>query len=97
MAKKKYRKTGSGIPCPRCRFISEAREHIAVREKQLNQPFYYKKWYYCYNKACQTTLFMAEEDKVWNHNEKARKMKASKEHQDEIEEQDNFLRLLSKE
>jgi hypothetical protein len=31
----------SGPPCPRCKQATQVREHAAITEKQLRQPFYY--------------------------------------------------------
>ena len=50
------------------------REHIEITDKQLNQPFYYTKWYYCINTKCKTKLIMSSEFKVWNNNQKSREL-----------------------
>ena len=57
----------SGPPCRRCKQATEVREHGAITEKHLAQPFYYARWYRCRNPSCKTTLIMPEEFKVWNY------------------------------
>jgi len=44
----------NGDPCPRCGKPTEIREHREVTEKQLQQPFYYSRWFYCTNRRCRT-------------------------------------------
>jgi len=41
------------------------REHGGLTEKQLKQPFYYSRWFYCTNKACKTTLIMPDRFRVF--------------------------------
>ena len=67
---------GDGIPCPRCGRPTQIREHKAVKPKQLRQPFYYARWFYCLHEDCQTRQIMRDEDMVWNDNEAARWLKA---------------------
>jgi hypothetical protein len=62
---------GWGDPCPRCCQPTEIREHPAITEKHLRQPFYYSRWFYCQNPACKTTTYMADRYKVWNDAERA--------------------------
>jgi hypothetical protein len=57
----------SGPPCRRCKQATEVREHGAITEKHLAQPFYYTRWFRCTNRKCKTTLIMPEEFKVWNY------------------------------
>ena len=58
----------SGPPCRRCKQATEVREHGAITEKHLAQPFYYARWYRCtQSRQCKTTLIMPEEFKVWNY------------------------------
>lgn len=64
-----------GIPCPRCRQRTQIREHVAITEKHLRQPFYFSRWFYCVNKHCKVSLHMAEEFKVWNNNAAADKLR----------------------
>lgn len=91
MKRKKYKVVEEkGIPCPRCKVEMQVREHIAISEKQLNQPFYYSKWFCCVNSDCQTTLFMSDEFKVWNNNSKARRMKEWEEQR----EKENYVLSL---
>jgi hypothetical protein len=45
---------------------TEIREHDGVGEKQLRQPFYYRRWFCCTNKDCKTTMIMPERYKVMN-------------------------------
>ena len=55
---------GDGDPCPRCGVPMEIHEHNSVGDKQLRQPFYYRRWFRCANKSCKTTLVMPERYKV---------------------------------
>jgi hypothetical protein len=57
---------GYGDPCPRCGVPMEIREHNGVGEKQLRQPYYYTRWFYCMNKNCKTKPVMPERYKVTN-------------------------------
>jgi hypothetical protein len=63
---------GDGDSCPRCNQPTEIREHDAIREKHLAQPFYYTRWFCCVNQQCRTTLMMPERFKVWNGHVKAK-------------------------
>jgi hypothetical protein len=67
-----------GPNCPRCGRFTEIREHREIRPKQLKQPFYYARWFYCVNTDCQTTLIMQDQYRVWSktwHKKKAWKKK----------------------
>jgi hypothetical protein len=44
----------------------QVREHDRIRPKQLRQPYYYRRWFYCTHKNCRTTTVMFEEFKVFN-------------------------------
>ena len=55
---------GKGPPCPRCGHSTQIREHGRIGEKELQRPFYYRRWFYCTNKDCKTTTYMREEFKV---------------------------------
>lgn len=92
MAKtKKYRVTGVGIECPKCKRPTEMREHTSITDKHLRQPFYFTKWYYCQNQDCVVTTHMAEEFKVWNKNGAA---KTLQNHYAAYDHQENDLALL---
>ena len=67
---------GDGIPCPRCGRPTQIREHKEVTPKQLRQPFYYARWFYCLHEDCQTRQIMRDEDMVWNDNKAARRLRA---------------------
>jgi hypothetical protein len=56
-----------GPPCPRCNEPTQVRKHAKIGSKQLRQPFYYARWYYCVNRKCRATLIMPPEFKVWNN------------------------------
>jgi hypothetical protein len=58
---------GTGIACPRCNLPTEERVHASITEKMLRQPFYYRRWFYCTNKTCKTTMIMRDEDRVFPH------------------------------
>lgn len=47
-----------GDPCPRCGRPTQIREHIEIRPKQLAQPYYYSRWFYCAHTACETNQIM---------------------------------------
>lgn len=80
MAKiQRYIVIGKGVECPRCGQPMQTREHNGLKDRQLNQPYYYKQWDCCMNRDCKTTLVMDEAFKVWNNNSKARSLKAIEE------------------
>lgn len=54
----------NGDPCLRCSRPTEAREHVAITDRILRQPFYYSRWFYCRNPSCRTTTIMPERFKV---------------------------------
>lgn len=56
---------GDGPPCPRCGLVTEIREHDVITDSLLQKPFYYRRWFYCTNDACETTLVMREAFKVY--------------------------------
>ena len=88
MAKHKdYRISYSNEYCPRCHKAVQVRERIRVGEKQLRAPFYYMKWYRCFNEKCKTTIYMKDEDKVINKNQRAS-------YREEVDRQQSFLRSL---
>jgi hypothetical protein len=57
---------GHGVPCPRCNVPMAIFAHREVNERQKRAPFFYRRWYRCYNASCKTTLVMRDEDRVWN-------------------------------
>lgn len=68
--KKRYLVVGfDGDPCPRCNCATQVREHIAITEKQLSQPWYYSRWFYCLNPNCQTKQIMPDRYCVFRDNE----------------------------
>ena len=58
----------NGIPCPRCGEPTEIREHVAITDKHLRQPYYFSRWFYCRNPKCRVTLHTIEEFKVRRSN-----------------------------
>jgi hypothetical protein len=58
----------NGPCCPRCGCPTEIRTHREVGTKQLRQPYYYSRWFYCTDRDCKTTTYMQEKFKVWNDN-----------------------------
>lgn len=56
---------GDGDPCPRCGKPTQIREHHAVTPKQLEQPYYYSRWFNCTNPECKTTLIMPDQYRVY--------------------------------
>lgn len=73
-----------GEPCPTCNKPSQTREHKEVKMKQLRQPYYFTRWFYCTNKSCKTKMFMLDKYKVWNNNDKSRKMKVAEEDRQQL-------------
>jgi hypothetical protein len=92
MSKKRHYEvmTPDGTVCPRCFQEAETRKHIAITAKQLNQPFYFKRWYSCTNRECKTGIFMLEDWKVENKNAAALEMKAKQEYSAQMD----FLRSI---
>jgi len=63
---KQHRVVGhDGDPCHRCGQPTEVREHIEITAKHRNQPFYYSRWFYCVNDACQTKQIMPDRFRIW--------------------------------
>lgn len=56
---------GEGDMCHRCGQPTQIREHKEITAKQLNQPFYYSRWFNCTNPQCKTTLIMPERYRVF--------------------------------
>jgi hypothetical protein len=55
----------AGDPCPRCGEPTQIREHAAITEKHLRQPFYYSRWFCCINPHCATKEIMPHRFRVW--------------------------------
>ena len=72
--------TPDGTTCPRCGVEAESRKHTQITDKQLTQPFYFKRWYNCINEQCKTGIFMLEDWKVENKNAAAVEMNAKQEY-----------------
>jgi hypothetical protein len=88
---KKYNIVPSdGTVCPRCNEVAETRQHPVITEKQLKQPFYYRRWYNCKNENCKTTTFMLEGWKVKNKNAAALEFDARQEYAAQLD----FLRNI---
>lgn len=60
---------GAGDLCPRCKQATQIRAHREVTAKQLKQPFYYSRWFYCTNKNCLTQMIMPDKFKVMKENQ----------------------------
>jgi hypothetical protein len=58
--------SGAGDRCPRCGVPMQIREHDGVGDKQLRMPFYYRRWFCCMNKSCNTKQVMPPRYKVMN-------------------------------
>lgn len=58
-----------GPPCPRCKRQTDIRQHKAITDKHLSQPFYYTEWYACMNRKCRTSVIMPEDKKVYTTQE----------------------------
>lgn len=82
---KKYRVIGrNGIACPQCGRQMEIREHTYLTEKQLRQPYYFTRWFYCFYQDCPVKAHMQEEYKVWLDKKEQRAMSAYQEHKDQL-------------
>jgi len=57
---------GMGDPCPKCCQPTQIREHEAVLEKHLRQPFYFRRWFHCTNPKCQVQMYCVERFKIHN-------------------------------
>jgi hypothetical protein len=92
MSKKRHYEVISpdGTTCPRCGVEAETRKHTTITDKQLRQPFYFKRWYNCTNTECKTGIFMLDDWKVINKNGAAFAFEAKK----EFGEQMTFLRSI---
>ena len=56
---------GDGEPCPRCGQMMRAFKHATIGKRQSNAPFYYSRWFRCYNVGCKTSVVTRDEDRVW--------------------------------
>lgn len=54
-----------GVPCPRCGRPTQVREHAAITDKLLRQPYYFSRWFRCLYRDCKVTLIMVEKYKVY--------------------------------
>ena len=68
----------------------QVRTHTHLKEKQLRQPYFFSKWFYCVYRDCPVKQHMVEQYKVYNRNEKAAYVKMAKEQQEQL----TFLRSL---
>jgi hypothetical protein len=57
---------GRGDPCPRCGKATQIREHRAITDRELRRPFYYRRWFYCRNPRCRTTVIVHDRYRVFN-------------------------------
>jgi hypothetical protein len=56
---------GSGDPCPRCGCPTQIREHGAITDKLLAQPFYHSRWFVCRNHRCRTSTITPDRFRVF--------------------------------
>jgi hypothetical protein len=61
---------GNGDPCQTCGQPTQIREHDAIREKHLAQPYYFTRWFNCTNPKCRTNIQHRDRYKVWNKHER---------------------------
>lgn len=98
MSNKNYRTVQSdGHLCPRCKQEAEAREHLVIRNKELQQNYYYTRWYHCKNMSCPTKTFFDDMWKVENKNaQRKRKGKKPMSYQEwkEYGEQMDFIKSI---
>ncbi len=57
---------GDGIPCPRCGHPTQIRQHAEITAKVLAKPFRFRRWFWCLDPSCKTTMVTREEDRVWH-------------------------------
>jgi len=55
----------NGDPCPRCHQPTEVHQHNRIKQKHLNQPYYYSRWFVCVNPKCRTEKIMLERYRVY--------------------------------
>lgn len=55
-----------GVACPRCRRVTEVREHMRITPELRRKPFYFRRWFYCTNLRCDTRLIVQGEFRVEN-------------------------------
>jgi hypothetical protein len=58
--------SSGGCPCPRCGRATEIREHRYITAKELRKPYYYRRWYFCRNPNCRTSIIVLPEFRVFN-------------------------------
>jgi hypothetical protein len=61
----------------RCGKQTERRRHAEITAELLEQPYYYRQWFYCHTADCKTKLIMRDEDQVFT--EAGRRLMAIKE------------------
>jgi len=69
----------------------QVRQHKQITEKQLKQPFFYLRWYYCLNRKCKTKQVMPDEFIIYNKNKKGRKQKSIRQMEEEIRRQEEHI------
>lgn len=47
---------GNGPQCKKCGEYTQIREHKQVVLRRSTKPNYYKRWFYCLNPNCKTTV-----------------------------------------
>lgn len=57
----------NGPPCHRCGRPLQVREHDQIGRQQLRARFYYVRWSYCTNKACDTSTVRLKKFRRYTH------------------------------
>jgi hypothetical protein len=57
---------GRGDKCPRCGRFTIIKEHIEITVTELRQRYYFRRWFVCANRQCDTTMIMPPRFIVWN-------------------------------
>jgi hypothetical protein len=50
----------------------QVREHRRIGPKQLRQPYYYRRWFYCTDNRCRTKTVLSDEFKVYTSDQDRR-------------------------
>ena len=88
---KSYTVIGKGEECPKCNKLMDRRSHRKLRSKQLNAPYYFSKWDYCW--GCHHIQHY-NHFKVNNNNQASIELRRKKAAQEEREQQLNFLKSI---
>lgn len=60
-----------GLDCPKCNRPMQRRKHSSITPKELKKAYYFSEWDYCV--SCKH-IQLYEKYKIWNNNEKSRRV-----------------------